>query len=251
MSLFTKNHWMCLWACVVGAVLSGSSTSGDERASSTRAELFSERGHVARRVVSAGSADCGDGECSTELDENCATCESDCGVCPCDNATTGNCGSGQIGINGGRGECNLDDCWDRNKNGTCDFVDEDLNGDSVCDLQDCFWTGLAFPIETGGAAIDTLRFQLNTNRAGGDIYITGDAGCQPDVKNMLVRMCCGATGQPSGPSGRAPFRSRRDLRHGAHLGGVRGQAGVGRAGQPRFLQRHDLPCAPGGPQHQR
>ena len=32
------------------------------------------------------------------------------------------------------------------------------------------WTGLAFPFQTLGAMVDAVRFTLNTNRAGGDIW---------------------------------------------------------------------------------
>ena len=67
-------------------------------------------------------------------------------------------------------------------------------------LQECGddqWTGLAFPINTPGGLVDTVTFQLNTNRAGGDVYITGDAGgCQPDVTNILAQMCCSLEGLP-------------------------------------------------------
>ena len=59
-------------------------------------------------------------------------------------------------------------------------------------LQECNdgnWAGLAFPIMTGGGMIDTVTFTVNTNRAGGDVYITtnttDDEGvCQPDVTGL-------------------------------------------------------------------
>lgn len=48
------------------------------------------------------------------------------------------------------------------------------------------WGGLAFPIMTGGGLVDTVTFTVNTNRAGGDVYLTTnttdvDGVCQPDV----------------------------------------------------------------------
>ena len=64
------------------------------------------------------------------------------------------------------------------------------------------WTGLAFPFQTGGANVDAVRFTLNSNLAGGDIWIVGNTAdpnlpptCgQPDITNVLAVICCGLEG---------------------------------------------------------
>ena len=64
------------------------------------------------------------------------------------------------------------------------------------------WTGLAFPFQTLGAMVDAVTFTLNTNRAGGDIWIVGNTPdpnmpptCgQPDITNVLAVICCGLEG---------------------------------------------------------
>ena len=171
------------------------------------------------RVTCVG---CGDGACSTELGENCSNClvdcsnavceeelgedcincEADCGTCSCNHASTGNCDSGQIGIGGAFvQECNVEDCWDLNGDGSCAVSTEDLNGDGICGLRDCYWSGMGFPIQVDAGVIDAVRFQVNTNDAGGDIYIVGtsaDVPCQPNVTDLRRRMCCAITGLPTG-----------------------------------------------------
>ena len=36
------------------------------------------------------------------------------------------------------------------------------------------WTGLAYPFLTGGVPVDAVTFTLNSNLAGGDIWIMGN-----------------------------------------------------------------------------
>ncbi|MCZ6652416.1 MAG: hypothetical protein O7D91_05245 [Planctomycetota bacterium] len=107
---------------------------------------------------------CGDGVC--DGDENCGNCTADCGECACANVYPGDCDDANLGIQG-------------------PFVQECGDGG---------WIGLAFPIETGGGMIDTVAFHLETNRAGGDVYIMGDAGCRPDTSNILASLCCALSG---------------------------------------------------------
>ncbi len=69
---------------------------------------------------------------------------------------------GQIGISGGGAQgCNFDDCWDLNGNGACDLADEDTDMDGDCDVADCGWTGLAFPINVAGAPPCPADFDLS------------------------------------------------------------------------------------------
>ncbi|MCH8006300.1 MAG: hypothetical protein IH888_08730, partial [Planctomycetes bacterium] len=66
------------------------------------------------------------------------------------------------------------------------------------------WHSLAFPILTGGDTIDAVSFTLNTNRAGGDLYILGHTTdpasglCQPDITNILAQVCCALEGLAAG-----------------------------------------------------
>ena len=107
----------------------------------------------------------------------------------CESCSAGSDGS--LGIIGGFvQECNFQDCWDLNGNGSCDLADEDIDGDGDCDLADCSWTGFAFPIVTGGSMVDTVTVHLTSNLAGGDLYIMADIDCQPDVTNILTSRCC-------------------------------------------------------------
>ncbi len=73
------------------------------------------------------------------------------------------------------------------------------------------WTSLAFPVTTGGAEVDAVRFQLNSNLAGGDLFILGSTDppsdcpedCQGipsgsvDVPDLLALL--GAWGGPQTP----------------------------------------------------
>lgn len=120
------------------------------------------------RLVNGNGADCGDGVC--DGDENCGNCAADCGECPCANVYPGDCDDAQIGIQG-------------------DFIQECGDGG---------WISLAFPIETGGGMIDTVTFQLSTNHAGGDLYLMGDIGCQPDTSSILAGLCCALSGVETG-----------------------------------------------------
>ncbi len=64
------------------------------------------------------------------------------------------------------------------------------------------WTGMAFPFFTNGAMVDAVTFTLNTNRAGGDIWILGNDATvtdpptcgQPDINNVLAVACCALDG---------------------------------------------------------
>ena len=114
----------------------------------------------------------------------------------CQDCDAGFC-DGQAGLQGGFAQdCNEDNCWDTDGSEDCTLPDEDLNEDGLCDLTDCLWIGLAFPVETGGGIVDTLDFQLNTNRVGGDVYIVGESSaglCNPSCpqdtdKNGEVRV---------------------------------------------------------------
>ena len=92
----------------------------------------------------------------------------------CNNADPSpDCGDAQIGITGGFvQECDLF--------GGSDDPTTPEAGDG--------WTGLAFPFNTGGAVVDAITFTLNTNRAGGDIWIMGNTpapnlpGCVEDCQ---------------------------------------------------------------------
>ena len=146
--------------------------------------------------------DCADGSC--DGGETCGTCPADCGECPCASETPGDCDDAQIGIQNFPLQefPNFGDCWDLDGNAACDFelgpcddnsdcpegstcsggtcTGEDIDEDGDCDIADCLWTGLAFPIVVEGTSIDTITFQVNTNLAGGDIYLTGagaESGC--------------------------------------------------------------------------
>ncbi len=90
----------------------------------------------------------------------------DCGECACANVYPGDCDDANIGIQG-------------------PFVQECGDGGRM---------SLAFPIETDGGMIDTVAFHLQTNPAGGDVYIMGDAGCRPDTSNILASLCCALSG---------------------------------------------------------
>ena len=66
-----------------------------------------------------------------------------------------------------------------------------------------FLLGAWGPCPTGvGEMVDTLTFSLNTNRAGGDVYIVGptdfEGVCQPDITNILATMCCSLEGKATG-----------------------------------------------------
>jgi hypothetical protein len=77
-----------------------------------------------------------------------------------------------------------------------------IQGAFTQECNDGQWVGLAFPISVGaGATVDTVSYRLNSNRNGGDIYITeNDPGgsCQPDVSQTLATLCCAVSGQATG-----------------------------------------------------
>ena len=124
--------------------------------------------------------DCADGSC--DPGDTCGTCPADCGECPCASETPGDCDLAQIGIQNFPLQefPSTGNCWDLDGNSMCDVETEDIDKDGDCDIADCLWTGLAFPIVVEGTSIDTISFQVNTNLAGGDIYLTGagaESGC--------------------------------------------------------------------------
>jgi subtilisin-like proprotein convertase family protein len=60
------------------------------------------------------------------------------------------------------------------------------------------WVSLAFPIQTGGADVDTVLSVHNTNTGEGDIYVMGGTCDGPDVNDILFTCCCGIMDAPSG-----------------------------------------------------
>ncbi|MCH8005353.1 MAG: hypothetical protein IH888_03875, partial [Planctomycetes bacterium] len=80
------------------------------------------------------------------------------------------------------GQCNnvdpSPDCADA-QIGLISFISQQCDGLGGSDDPDTpedndGWWSLAFPIQTGGASIDGITFTLNTNRAGGDLWIMGN-----------------------------------------------------------------------------
>ena len=134
----------------------------------------------------------------------------------CQGVYPDDCDDAQIGIQGGfTHNFPLDFCWDTNDNDTCDLnmgacvgdgdcigdavcladvCTEDVDGDGDCDPADCNWAGLAFPFVVAGTSVDTVTISLNTNQSGGDIYITGDSGCNPDVNDIRAALGCALSG---------------------------------------------------------
>ena len=107
------------------------------------------------------------------------------------------CGDAQIGIQGNF----IQGC--DGMGGSDDSTNPDANDG---------WTGLAFPFQTGGAPVGKITFTLNSNRAGGDVWIMGntdapdicDEDCQAaptsgavDVPDLLALL--GAWGGPQTP----------------------------------------------------
>ncbi len=91
-------------------------------------------------------------------------------------------------------------CANCDAGGICD-LQLGLQGtiDQLCN--DGQWVSLAFPFQTGGAAVSAITMVNNTNTAGGDLYLMADApgDCAgPDVNNILVTLCDALTGQPTG-----------------------------------------------------
>ena len=60
------------------------------------------------------------------------------------------------------------------------------------------WAGTAKPVFE--PMFNTLRITLNSNRAGGDIYIMHNVpgDCQPDINNIIATFCCGLDGLATG-----------------------------------------------------
>ncbi|MCZ6653145.1 MAG: hypothetical protein O7D91_08965 [Planctomycetota bacterium] len=113
----------------------------------------------------------------------------------CQGVYPGDCDDAQIGIQGAFfHDFPLGDCWDLNDNGMCDLAEEDEDLDGSCDARDCSWAGLAFPFVIAGNSVDTVTISLNTNQSGGDIYITGDSGCNPDVTDIRASLGCALSG---------------------------------------------------------
>ena len=105
----------------------------------------------------------------------------------CSHITAGNC-AGQVGIEGVFEQVCV-------AGGSDDLTTPEANDG---------WHSLAFPILTGGNTIDAVSFTLNTNRAGGDLYILGHTTdpvsglCQPDITNILAQVCCALEGLAAG-----------------------------------------------------
>ncbi len=58
------------------------------------------------------------------------------------------------------------------------------------------WTGLAFPFQTGGATVDAIRFTLNTNRAGGDVWIMDNTDAPSDCPEDCQEFPSGSVDVP-------------------------------------------------------
>ena len=65
-------------------------------------------------------------------------------------------------------------------------------GEQLCN--DGQWVGTAKPLFA--TLFNTLTITLNTNRAGGDIYIMKNVpgACQPDITQIIATFCCGLDG---------------------------------------------------------
>ena len=164
-------------------------------ANSSRVLLPSDATRRAMGGRAPASDGCGDGVCDGE--ENCDTCPADCGECACDNEYPGDCDNNQNGLRsfGPQEFPNAGDCWDLDGDGMCDFDSEDIDEDGDCDIADCKWLGTAYPIVVEGTSVDTITLQVNTNFAGGDIYLTGgDASCNPNVFDMRRMLGCVISG---------------------------------------------------------
>jgi len=102
------------------------------------------------------------------------------------------------------GQCNnpdpSPDCADAQIGITGDFVQEcdafggsdDPNTPEAGDG----WTGLAFPFQTGGANVGAITFTLNTNRAGGDVWILGNTDAPSDCPEDCQEFPSGAVDVP-------------------------------------------------------
>ncbi|MHC4963926.1 MAG: proprotein convertase P-domain-containing protein [Planctomycetota bacterium] len=73
-----------------------------------------------------------------------------------------------------------------------------INGSFQQACEDGQWVSLAFPINTGGANVDTVVSVHNTNTGEGDIYIMGGTCDGPDVNDIYGVCCNGIVGAPSG-----------------------------------------------------
>ncbi|MHC4991907.1 MAG: hypothetical protein ACYTGC_13100, partial [Planctomycetota bacterium] len=88
-------------------------------------------------------------------------------------------------------------CGNCDAGGICDSQ-VGITGGFLQFCEDGQWTSLAFPINTGGAVVDTVTSVHNTNTGEGDIYITGGTCGGPDVNNILATLCSAIVGEPSG-----------------------------------------------------
>ncbi len=91
-------------------------------------------------------------------------------------------------------------CGDQCPRDDCD-LQVGINGSFVQACEDGQWTSLAFPFDTGGAFVTSIRMTHNTNTGVGDLYLMADAGgaCTgPDVNNILWVGCGVISGQPAG-----------------------------------------------------
>lgn len=86
--------------------------------------------------------------------------------------------------------------------GDCEPVSNNLEagifGSFLQGCGDGNWLGLAFPVSTNGAVIESINMVLNTNEGIGDLYLMGDCGGNPDVKNILWTGCGCIQGAPPG-----------------------------------------------------
>jgi hypothetical protein len=73
-----------------------------------------------------------------------------------------------------------------------------IGGGFYQECRDGSWVSLAFPIQTGGANIDTVVSVFNSNDGEGDIYITGGTCNGPDVTDIKWVCCNGIKNAPPG-----------------------------------------------------
>jgi hypothetical protein len=116
-----------------------------------------------------------------------------CAVDPfcCDVAWDGICAGEAVDLCGDLCTIPPGKCGVCDSGGICD-LQVGINGGFIqsCPVAEGQWVSLGFPIDTGGAMIDTVTSVHNTNTGVGSILITGGNCDGPDVTNILAELCC-------------------------------------------------------------